>query len=203
MKKIIFFAILLSIIFYGFLSNYSKKKEMKSFLKSNTVFNSSSNDDDIYGCESSGIIPTTYCRLVNDKCRINFLEPLSDKFGIVLKNKNSILHCTTYKLGVDSIGFDIVINNFTNNEILKEKENFKKSKLTRINSFQPGEGLCIKPKSPDTKYGIISDPLRKKICLAIEDDIEVNFIQKLNNHNYLNIIDLGFDNILWLNKTGY
>lgn len=35
MKKIIFFVILLSVIFYGFLSNYSKKKEIKSYFQKN------------------------------------------------------------------------------------------------------------------------------------------------------------------------
>ena len=49
MKKILFFLILLSIIFYGLLSNYSKKKEITSYFQKNTVSDSSVNKDDIYG----------------------------------------------------------------------------------------------------------------------------------------------------------
>ena len=45
MKKIAFFTILLLFIFYGFLSNYSKKKEIKSYLQKNTTSDTSSNED--------------------------------------------------------------------------------------------------------------------------------------------------------------
>ena len=45
-----------------------------------------------------------------------------------------------------------LVNNLTNNQVLKIKDKFKKSKLSKINSFQPGEGLCIKPNNPITKY---------------------------------------------------
>ena len=72
MKKILFFTILLSIIFYGLISNYSKKKEIKSYFQKNTVSQSSDNKDDIYGCESKGIIPSTYCRLTKNECLENF-----------------------------------------------------------------------------------------------------------------------------------
>ena len=39
MKKIIFFTVLLSIIFYGFLSNYSKKKKIKDYFQDNKATN--------------------------------------------------------------------------------------------------------------------------------------------------------------------
>ena len=83
------------------------------------------------------------------------------------------------------------------------KDNFKKSKLSNKNSFQPGEGLCIKPNKLTIKYGIISDSLRDKICSAIENDNEVKYFQKLHSGNYFNMIDLGLDNIFWLNETVY
>jgi hypothetical protein len=91
----------------------------------------------------------------------------------------------------------------TNKQVLKIKDKFKKSKLSKINSFQPGEGLCIKPYNLTTKYGIISDSLRRKICSVIDNNIEVTYFQKLHNGNYVNIIDLGLDNIFWFNETGY
>lgn len=203
MKKILFFTILLSIIFYGLLSNYSKKKEIRSYFQKNTVLESSDNKDNIYGCESKGIIPSTYCRLAKNECLENFLIPLYGILEIVINDENSILHCTNYKLGVDGLGLDILINNFTNNQVLKIKDKFRKSKLSRINSFQPGEGLCIKPNNLTTKYGIISDSLRQKICSVIKNDIEVTYFQKLHNGKYVNMIDLGLDNIFWLNETGY
>ena len=49
MKKILFFTILLSIIFYGLLSNYSKKKELKSYFQKDSTSDSSSNEDPISG----------------------------------------------------------------------------------------------------------------------------------------------------------
>jgi len=104
---------------------------------------------------------------------------------------------------VDGVGLDILVNNFTNNQVLKIKNKFKKSKLSKINSFQPGEGLCTKPSKLTAKYGIISDSLRQKICSVIENDIEVTYFQKLHNGNYVNMIDLGLDGIFWLNETGY
>ena len=203
MKKILFFTILLSIIFYGLLSNYSKKKEIRSYFQKKTVSQLTDNKDDIYGCESKGIIPSTYCRLTKNECLENFLIPLYSILEIVINDENNILHCTNYKLGVDGLGLDILVNNLTNNQVLKIKDKFKKSRLSKINSFQPGEGLCIKPNNPTAKYGIISDSLRQKICSLIENDIEVTYFQKLHNGNYVNMIDLGLDNIFWLNETGY
>ena len=202
MKKILFFTILLSIIFYGLLSNYSKKKRLGPTFKK-TVSQLTDNKDDIYGCESKGIIPSTYCRLTKNECLENFLIPLYSILEIVINDENNILHCTNYKLGVDGLGLDILVNNLTNNQVLKIKDKFKKSKLSKINSFQPGEGLCIKPDNLTTKYGIISDSLRQKICSVIENDVEVTFFQKLHNGGNVNIIDLGVDNIFWLNETGY
>ena len=92
MKKILFFSILLSIIFYGLLSNYSKKKEIRSYFQKNTVSQSSDNKDDIYGCESEGFIPSTYCRLTKNECLENFLIPLYGILEIVISNENNILH---------------------------------------------------------------------------------------------------------------
>ena len=203
MKKILLFTILLSIIFYGLLSNYSQKKNIRSYFQKNTVSQSSDNKDDIYGCESKGIIPSTYCRLTKNECLENFLTPLYGILEIVINDENKILHCTNYKLGVDGLGFDILVNNLTYNQVLKIKDKFKKSKLSKINSFQPGEGLCVEPNNLTTKYGIISDSLRQKICLAIKNDNEVTYYQKLHNGNYVNMIDLGLDNIFWFNETGY
>ena len=203
MKKTLFFTILLSIIFYGFLSNYSKKKDLKSYFQKNTVSQSPDKKNDIYGCESKGIIPSTYCRLEKSECLENFLVPLYGILEIDKNDENNILHCTNYKLGVDGLGFDILVNNLTNNQVLQTKDKFKKSKLSKINSFQPGEGLCIKPKNLTTKYGIISDSLRQKLCFVIENDIEVTYFRKLHNENYVNMIDLGLDNIFWFNETGY
>ena len=203
MKKILFFSILLSIIFYGFLSNYSKKKEIRSYFQKNTVSQSPDNKDDIYGCESKGIIPSRYCRFTKNECSENFLLPLYSILEIVKNDENNILHCTNYKLGVDGLGFDILVNNLTNNNLLKIKDKFTKSKLSEINSFQPGEGLCVKPNNSSIKYGIISDSLRQKLCSAIKNDIEVTYFQKLYNGNYINMIYLGLDNIFWFNETGY
>ena len=94
MKKILFFTILLSTIFYGLLSNYSKKKDIMSYLQKNTVSESSDNKGDVYGCESEGIIPSTYCRLTKNECLENFLIPLYGILEIVINDENLlVMYC--------------------------------------------------------------------------------------------------------------
>ena len=117
MKKITFFTILLLIICYGIFSNYKSKidKSSSSFLSPQNNLESPSKTKEEFGCiNEGGIIKSSYCRFSQTKCKEYFL---SENFDFLTSEE--VIHCTSYKVGVDGEGYDIVI------KIISEKKKKK------------------------------------------------------------------------------
>ena len=105
MKKITFFTILLLIICYGIFSNYKSKidKSSSSFLSPQNNLESPSKTKEEFGCiNEGGIIKSSYCRFSKTKCKEYFL---SENFDFLTSEE--VIHCTSYKVGVDGEGYDI------------------------------------------------------------------------------------------------
>ncbi len=197
MKKILFFFILLGIISYGIVSNYKKKIEKQDF----SVFNKNSNlEGNEYGCEKSGVLGSYHCRIEAEKCKKDFLKPLEKFYELSFTFKGEILHCTSYKIGPDPMGFDIILE--SKDAFLIENKRKKVEKISNLQFFSPGDGLCIIPENQKIKYGIKSKELRDTICEKIRKNSDVSIAQKKKSESVLNIIFLK-DNLLWLNESSY
>ena len=115
MRKFTFLIILLLIIFYGIFSNYKSKidRNAANFVNSQK----DSNTKKEFGCTNDGgIISSSYCRFSEKNCREYFL---SEYFGYL--NNEEITHCTSYKVGVDEEGYDVIMKIISDKEKINPK----------------------------------------------------------------------------------
>ena len=203
MKKIAFFTILLLIICYGIFSNYKSKidKSSSSFLSPQNNLESPSKTKEEFGCiNEGGIIKSSYCRFSKTKCKEYFL---SENFDFLTSEE--VVHCTSYKVGVDGEGYDIVMKIMSEkkekNSKFKKIES-KKVRPSEIKGFILGEGLCIKPKDKFHKIGIHSDSLRDLICSIVKNDEEVSLNQFQINEKKINFFYLD-ERTIWINSPGF
>lgn len=200
MKKITFFAILLLIICYGMFSNYKSKidRDTSNFLYSQK----DSNIDEEFGCvNDGGIIISSYCRFSENKCREYYL---SEHFDYL--NNEEIIHCTSYKIGVDEEGYDIIIKLTSDKEEIYSKfAKIEKIKVrsSEISEFMFSEGLCIKPRDKFHKTGIRSDSLRNFICSMKENKDGLLVHQFRINEKIINIFFNSDEEIIWINFPGF
>ena len=117
--------------------------------------------------------------------------PLGSTTTINLLNKRSIKmnkHLSIFnQLRPVTVGFDNIFDHF---ESMFDNEVFQ---VPQVN--YPPYNIV---KTGSNTYDI-------EVALAgfSKNDIEVAYFQKLYNGNYVNMINLGLDNIFWLNETGY
>ena len=203
MKKITFFAILLLIICYGIFSNYKSKIDKSSLNVRSPQNNIESlpKTKEEFGCiNEGGIIRSSYCRFSKTKCKEYFL---SENFDFLTSEQ--VIHCTSYKVGVDAEGYDIVMKIISEkkevNSKLKKIESTK-VRLSEIKGFMLGEGLCVKPKDKFHKIGIHSDSLRSLICSVVKNNEEVLLNQLQINEKKINFFYLD-ERTIWISSPGF
>ena len=200
MKKFTFLIILLLIIFYGIFSNYKSKidRNASNFVNSRK----DSNTKREFGCNNDGgIISSSYCRFSENNCRKYFL---SEYFGYL--NNEEIVHCTSYKVGVDEEGYDIIMEIISDKEKINPKfANIEKNKIrpSEISGFMFGEGLCNKPKDKFDKTGIRSDSLRNFICSLKENNNEVLVNRLQINEKKIYVFFYFDEGIIWINSSSF
>ena len=200
MRKFTFLIILLLIIFYGIFSNYKSKIDRNASNFINTQRDSNTKKE--FGCTNDvGIISSSYCRFSENNCREYFL---SEYFGYL--NNEEITHCTSYKVGVDEEGYDVIIKIISDKEKINPKfSDIEKKKIrsSEISGFMFGEGLCNKPKDKFDKTGIRSDYLRNFICSLKENNNEVLVNQFQINEKKINVFFYLDERIIWINSPGF